>query len=198
MTAKKPRSKDEKSSEHERELKATKNIREKEKAEPRKDTSSRQRIVPQPRAPERESTLESVVSEERTEKKEESEPTSRLEERVARSTDPKDLERMRRLAERVYHDGWNRLSADEQLAFIHHSRFLEYLSGKERERADVQSTMYRVLGAQGKSLGLNTTYTTREMSMIADRFFGQIATPQNSDLYKRPLTDSYKAREERR
>lgn len=102
---------------------------------------------------------------------------------------------MRRLAEKVYHHGWNQLNTDEQLAFMYHSRFLAYLSDKERERSDVQSTMYRMLGAQGKSLGLETRYTAREMSVVADRFFTQVKTPQNApELYRRPAnTEHYKA-----
>lgn len=190
--------KTEKNASHEKELKATKHVKERDEAKkPSGSETTRKNPppppVPAPRTPER--TLESVVSEKRSEQSEtEKEP---LETRVARSTDPKDLERMRRLAQKVYHDGWNRLSTDEQLAFIYHSRFLDYLSSKEREREDVRSTMYQMIGAQGKSLGLTSRYSSKDIGFVTDRFT-QAMTPLESGLYKRPATDTYKSDERRR
>jgi hypothetical protein len=174
----------------ERQFESVRKVRERVEEQPSR--TQPERIAPTPaNKPE---TLESVVSETKQEPSEPKEHEA-LERRVARSTDPKDLATMRRLAEKVYRDGWNRLNTDEQLAFLYHSRFLDYLSSKERERADVQSTMYRVLGAQAKSLGLETRYTTRELSMITDRFFTQVKTPQNApELYRKPAnTDYFKA-----
>ncbi len=212
-TSKKPTSRDREPTDkekHERQLESIRNVRERTKTSREAQPAQRDRslgisgpssgprsepspasIPPSVPSPsEGRTTLENVVTRDETESEREA-----LEERVTRSPDPSDLAKMRRLAEKVYHQGWSRLNTDEQLAFMYHSRFLAYLSDKERERSDVQSTMYRMLGAQGKSLGLETRYTTREMSVVADRFFTQVKTPQNApELYRRAAnTDYFKA-----
>lgn len=192
---------------HVSELEAAATLREPEKkpkrvAEPAQ--RSREIRAPAP-TPQRSSDgLESVVStnestsEPKTEREENESSANddRLERRV-RSVRPEDVQRMRTLAERVYHQGWNKLSGEEQQAFLYHSRFLEYLSEQERTRPDIQSTMYRFVGAQGKSLGLTSTYTARDINLLTERFFDQISTPFNRpDMYRAPAnTDYFKGNE---
>lgn len=146
-------------------------------------------------------SLESLTISSETKSSEESDEGSqerdtRLESRV-RSLRAEDLQKMRGLADRVYQEGWGHLSSEEQQAFLYHSRFLEYLSGAEREREEVRSTMYRFVEAQGKTIGLQASYAPRELPMITERFFGQIATPFNRpDMYRAPAdTDTYKRAE---
>ena len=119
-------------------------------------------------------------------------PARRLEERVARSVMPEDIERMRSLAEKVYYEGWTRLSTDEQLAFVYNSKFLSYLSDRDRTRPEVQRAIYRVIGAQGKSLGIDVRYRIAQLSTISERFFEKVLTPVNApDLYRRVENTDY-------
>jgi hypothetical protein len=193
---------------HERELEAVKHLKN-EPRTPKPTAPERQVSTPAPRAApvssqppastlasETSAGLERVVASGREESSEERTP---LEDRVTRSADPRDLARMRTLADKVYQQGWNRLSNDEQLAFMYHARFLDYLSAQEKERADVQATMYRFVSAQGKSLGLKTGYSANELSVLNDRFFGTIRTPQNSpELYRELANTDYLKADRRR
>ena len=166
-------------------------LRERERERPRPVA------VPTPTpAPPSDAGLEQLVDEDVKSEREEEESAEPLEQRVTRSARPEDLSRMRSLAEKMYYEGWGRLSVDEQLAFIYHSRFLEHLESEQESRPEIRDTIYRFAGAQRRSLG--SQYTARQLSNLNDAFLKRVLTPVNApELYRRIENTDYLFRGER-
>lgn len=186
--------------EHEKELEAApERDARSERPEPVSDETATRRASPLPAPRPAPSTgLETIASTDEAPVREAESPTSgptrpqALEERVSRSILPEDIDRMRSLAEKVYYEGWTHLSVDEQLAFVYNTRFLKYLSERDRQRPEVRSTIYRFIGAQGKSLGLESRYRIAQLSTISERFFERVLTPVNApELYRRVENTDY-------